>query len=174
MNPPQLNGQNVNQNHSNGGNHSGGLSHIAKLEAQARAQFPNASPEHLRKLVSDNLQAMASRQQVSAAAMHAAAGGAHSPSPAHGPGGHPGPSLAGLQPGMQNSPQQYAQMLRAQQQQQAALAAANLAAAGANNVNPSSNGNGTSAQGNGVVPANGGATGPQHSRSASVSSGQGK
>lgn len=184
MNLPQVNGQNQNQNHPNGSNHSGGLSHVVKLEAQARAQFPNASPDHIRKLVTDNLQAMASRQQVSQAAMHAAAGGAHpAPSPSHVPVGHPGPSLVGLQPGMQNSPQQYAQMLRAQQQQQAANAAANLSA---NNGTSNSNSNGTPAQGNangnvngningtGGIVANGGVAGSQQGRSASVSSGQGK
>jgi chromatin modification-related protein VID21 len=48
------------------------------------------------------------RQQISQSAMHAAAGG--------------GGNFSAIPNGMQNSPQQYAQMLRAQQERQAASA----------------------------------------------------
>ncbi|ELR01960.1 hypothetical protein GMDG_05133 [Pseudogymnoascus destructans 20631-21] len=72
----------------------------AQLEASYRAKFPAATPEQVRKMVADAL-GNAQRQ----AAMHAAAGG-------------------GVQ-GMQgSSPVQYAQMLRAQQERQAAAVAA--------------------------------------------------
>ncbi|OBT98375.1 chromatin modification- protein VID21 [Pseudogymnoascus verrucosus] len=72
----------------------------AQLEASYRAKFPTATPEQVRKMVADAL-GNAQRQ----AAMHAAAGG-------------------GVQ-GMQgSSPVQYAQMLRAQQERQAAAVAA--------------------------------------------------
>jgi chromatin modification-related protein VID21 len=64
---------------------NGSVSQFTKMEASYRAQFPNASPEQINKLVRDALSSnIAARQS----AMRAAAG---------------------------SSPQQYAQMLRAQQ-----------------------------------------------------------
>lgn len=85
---------------------NGSVSQITKLESQFRAQFPTASPDQINKLVRDALsQNLAAQRQ---SAMHAAAGS--------------GTSLAGMPGGIQNSPQQYAQMLRAQQERQAAAA----------------------------------------------------
>ena len=81
---------------------NGSVTQVTKLEAQYRAQLPAASPEQISKLVREALnQNLAARQS----AMHAAAGN--------------GTPLAGMPTGMQNSPQQYAQMLRAQQERQA-------------------------------------------------------
>ncbi len=89
---------------------NGSISQVPKLEAQIRASYPNATPEQIRKMVGDSInQSVAQqRQQISQSAMHAAAGGAN--------------AMPGLPTGMQNSPQQYAQMLRAQQERQAAAA----------------------------------------------------
>jgi chromatin modification-related protein VID21 len=83
---------------------NGSVSQINQLEAQYRAKFPAASPEQINKFVRDALNQNIAQQRQSA--MHAAAGN--------------GTSLANMPPGMQNSPQQYAQMLRAQQEKQAA------------------------------------------------------
>jgi chromatin modification-related protein VID21 len=85
---------------------NGSVSQITKLESQYRAQFPTASPEQINKLVRDalNQNLVAQRQS----AMHAAAGN--------------GAALPSMPGGIQNSPQQYAQMLRAQQERQAAAA----------------------------------------------------
>jgi chromatin modification-related protein VID21 len=83
---------------------NGSVSQITKLESQFRAQFPTASPDQINKFVRDALSTAAQRQS----AMHAAAGS--------------GTALAGMPGGIQNSPQQYAQMLRAQQERQAAAA----------------------------------------------------
>jgi chromatin modification-related protein VID21 len=83
---------------------NGSVSQITKLEASCRAQYPTASPEQINKLVRDALSQNLAVQRQSA--MHAAAGN--------------GTPLAGMPAGMQNSPQQYAQMLRAQQERQAA------------------------------------------------------
>jgi chromatin modification-related protein VID21 len=85
---------------------NGSVSHINKLESQIRAQFPTASPEQIKKLVQETVsQSLAAQRQ---SAMHAAAGS--------------GTALTGMPGGHQNSPQQYAQMLRAQQERQAAAA----------------------------------------------------
>lgn len=83
---------------------NGSVSQISKLEASCRAQYPTASPEHINKFVRDALSQNLAVQRQSA--MHAAAGS--------------GTPLAGIPAGMQSSPQQYAQMLRAQQERQAA------------------------------------------------------
>jgi chromatin modification-related protein VID21 len=83
---------------------NGSVSQISKLESQFRAQFPTASPEQVKKMVQDTLSQNLAVQRQSA--MHAAAGS--------------GTSLTGMLGGIQNSPQQYAQMLRAQQERQAA------------------------------------------------------
>jgi len=80
---------------------NGSVSQITQLEAKFRAQLPAASPETINKIVKEAL-TTAQRQS----AMHAAAGN--------------GATLPGMPGGMQNSPQQYAQMLRAQQERQAA------------------------------------------------------
>ena len=85
---------------------NGSVSQITKLESQFRFQFPTASPDQISKLVRDALsQDLAAQRQ---SAMHAAAGS--------------GTALAGMPDGIQNSPQQYVQMLRAQQERQAAAA----------------------------------------------------
>ena len=83
---------------------NGSISQITKLEASCRAQYPNASQEQINKLVRDALSKNLTAQRQSA--MHAAAGGVA--------------PLAGMPAGIQNGPQQYAQMLRAQQERQAA------------------------------------------------------
>ncbi|KAI9742665.1 MAG: chromatin modification- protein VID21 [Claussenomyces sp. TS43310] len=99
------------QMHSNGST----ILEVNQLEAQYHSQFPNAPPEQIRKMVSDTLkQRHAQRQQISQSAMHAAAGN--------------GGALPGLPGGMQHSPQQYAQMLRAQQERQAQAAQPNRSA----------------------------------------------
>jgi chromatin modification-related protein VID21 len=85
---------------------NGSVSQITKLESQFRAQFPTASPDQINRFVRDALnQNLAAQRQ---SAMHAAAGS--------------GTPLAGMPGVIQNSPQQYAQMLRAQQERQQAAA----------------------------------------------------
>lgn len=85
---------------------NGSVSQVPKLESQFRAQFPSASPDQINKFVRDALSQNLVAQRQSA--MHAAAGS--------------GAALSGIPGGIQNSPQQYAQMLRAQQERQAAAA----------------------------------------------------
>lgn len=95
--------------HPNQTQQANGVSQIQKLENSIRTQHPNATPEQINKLVRDTLMNHnLLQQQQRQSAMHAAAGS--------------GSPLPGIPPGMQNSPQQYAQMLRAHQQQQAATA----------------------------------------------------
>jgi chromatin modification-related protein VID21 len=79
---------------------NGSISQVSKLEAQCRARAPTATPDQINKMVRDTLNQNLARQS----AMHAAAGG--------------GTSLPGMPSGMQASPQQYAQMLRAHQEKQ--------------------------------------------------------
>lgn len=99
---PRMNNQNNQQLHSN----TNTVMDVNQLEAQYHTQYPNAPPEQIRKMVSETLkQRQVQRQQISQSAMHAAAGN--------------GGPLPGLPGGMQHSPQQYAQMLRAQQERQA-------------------------------------------------------
>jgi len=112
-----------------------GVSHVQILEHQIKTKFPNATPEQVMRMISDQLAKSVHQQQqrqVSAqSAMNAAAGGA---------------AMNGMGPAGQGTPQLYAQMLRQQQenqqkQQQAQQQAAN-AAAGA-----SGNGTGNAGQG---------------------------
>jgi len=88
---------------------NGVSTHVATIEAQIRARNPTATPEQIHRMVQESLSKtiqhqQQQRQQLSQSAMHAAAGG-----------GTPTPMPAGIQ----NSPQQYAQLLRLQQQAQA-------------------------------------------------------
>lgn len=137
---------------------------MAQIEANYRAKYPTATPDQIRKLVSDAVMLQErQRQQMQQTAIQHAAGNASnlgnmstpthtaahtanvSMTPNHtGMAAHPqmngqmpAPSpMQGLGTGMQNSPVQYAQMLRAQQERQAAaVAAAAAAAAQANGAN---------------------------------------
>lgn len=89
--------------HPNQSQHpNGSISQASKLEAQCRARVPTATPDQINKMVRDTLNQNLARQS----AMNAAAGS--------------GTSLPSMPSGMQPSPQQYAQMLRAQQEKQSA------------------------------------------------------
>jgi chromatin modification-related protein VID21 len=125
--------------------------YAARIDAQVRQQFPNATPEQILSLVTEQLKKTMQNQRsqpsnkLAQSAMNAAAGG----SPASVPGMNG--QVRGLSSGMnEKSPQLYAQMLRQQQENQhkadqARVAAAGLAAAQGQTA-PAGN-NGQQAQG---------------------------
>jgi chromatin modification-related protein VID21 len=124
-----------------------GVSHVQILEHQIKTKFPNATPEQVMRMISDQLAKSVHQQQqrqgIAQSAMNAAAGGA---------------SMNGMGPAGQGTPQLYAQMLRQQQenqqkQQQAQQQAANAVA--------SAGGNGTGNAGQGH--AHRGSSGSVHS-----------
>lgn len=90
---------------------------IKALEQQIRQKFPNATNEQVQAMIRDHLTRSVAQAQMTQSAMNAAAGGNM-----NGSGGQPR-----VPSGVENSPQLYAQMLRAQQAAQQANAAANHA-----------------------------------------------
>jgi chromatin modification-related protein VID21 len=108
-----------------------GVSHVQILEHQFKTKFPNATQDQIMRMISDQLAKSVhqhqQRQGIAQSAMNAAAGA---------------PSMNGIGPAGQGTPQLYAQMLRQQQenqqkQQQAQQQAAN--AVGSANGNTSGN-----------------------------------
>jgi chromatin modification-related protein VID21 len=106
--------------------------HVQFLEQQIKSKFPQATPEQIMRMISDQLaksvHQVQQRQGIAQSAMNAAAGGV---------------SMNGMGQVAQATPQLYAQMLRQQQenqqkQAQAAIQAAN-AVANANAGNASGN-----------------------------------
>jgi len=106
--------------------------HVQFLEQQIKSKFPQATPEQIMRMISDQLaksvHQVQQRQGIAQSAMNAAAGGV---------------SMNGMGQAAQATPQLYAQMLRQQQenqqkQAQAAIQAAN-AVANANAGNASGN-----------------------------------
>lgn len=99
------------------------VSHVQMLEMQIKAKFPQATPDQVMRMISDQLaksvHQQQQRQNITQSAMNAAAGAA---------------AMNGMGPAGQATPQLYAQMLRQQQenqqkaQQQAAQQAANAVA----------------------------------------------
>lgn len=122
---------------------------VRNIEDNLRSRYPQLSTETIKKMAADAYQKniLQHRQQLSQSAMHAAAGVTGNPGAPHPPGNGGPPNAAsgnGLNPasaanmagsGMSNSPQMYAQMLRAQQErQQQAAARGNSATPGPGNA----------------------------------------
>ncbi|KAH8650885.1 hypothetical protein BGZ60DRAFT_421049 [Tricladium varicosporioides] len=87
------------------------MNHIQRMEAHFKKQYPNASPEHITKMIRDTLQANVQRAGLAQSAMNAAAGAGSGMSGMNGTGQR-------MPAGVENSPQMYAQMLRQQQESQ--------------------------------------------------------
>ncbi|TAQ87857.1 hypothetical protein B7494_g3831 [Chlorociboria aeruginascens] len=136
---------------------SGMIPHVTTLEAQIRARNPNASPEEIRRQLTDQLgKTVQSRQATNGlaqSAMNAAAGGGIAASP----------TQARVPSGMENNPQLYAQMLR---QQQHAQMTQNSAGA--------TNSTSTGANGNVASPVAGNAAVNGNTRPSTAGSAQGK
>ena len=105
---------------------SSGIPPVKIMEQQIQAKFPNATPEQITRMISEQLRNQhqhqhpaQQRQGLAQSAMNAAAGGV---------GGN---GMAGMNPGQGGTPQLYAQMLRQQQENQAKAAQAQQQAANA-------------------------------------------
>ncbi|RDW64782.1 hypothetical protein BP6252_10433 [Coleophoma cylindrospora] len=117
MSTPPANGLNVPTPGSAGSPRvaqTGNQQPIKALEQQIRQKFPNATNEQVQAMIRDHLTRSVAQAQMTQSAMNAAAGGNM-----NGNGGQPR-----VPSGVENSPQLYAQMLRAQQAAQQANAAA--------------------------------------------------
>lgn len=152
----------------------------ARLEAQIREKYPNATTDQVMRMVADSVtKSVNQRQGLAQNAMNAAAGVNMTGMNGMGMNGMGmngmGPGNGRIPSGLESSPQMYAQLLRQQQEnQQKAQAAANAERAAANvaNVtNASNNGNGqgqSQGQAQGQAAAQGQAQG--HQRSPSLNS----